>query len=228
MTFSGSAPRLLPMTITAMAALLAMKSVGLLRSWPDTGSLIVVGVANAAEHEKKPPDPPAAPPPEPTAPPADRVPPVSDSERGVLLELRERRQELERRDAAVAARESVLAAAQQKLAARVDELKSLQTQLSGLDAARQQREDANWQSLVKLYETMKPREAAAIFNDLAMSVLLPLVAHMKEIKAAPILAAMAPDKARDLTAQLAKSKGRLDPPPEPPPASRPASPPAKS
>jgi len=89
----------------------------------------------------------------------------------------------------------------------------LQSQLAGLDAQRQQREEANWQSLVKVYETMKPRDAAAIFNDLQMPVLLPLIGHMKEAKAAAILAAMAPDKAREVTAQLAKSKGRLDPPP---------------
>ena len=38
--------------------------------------------------------------------------------------------------------------------------------------ARQQREDASWQGLVKLYESMKPRDAATIFNDLEMPVLL--------------------------------------------------------
>jgi flagellar motility protein MotE (MotC chaperone) len=145
----------------------------------------------------------------------------------LLLELRQRRQELERRDATIATRESVLTAAEQKIDARVEELRRLQAQLSGLDAARQQREDANWQSLVKLYETMKPRDAAAIFNDLGMSVLLPLIAHMKETKAAPILAAMSPDKARDVTSQLAKSKGRLDSAPETPAVKPAAVPPIK-
>lgn len=205
-------PRLLPLTILALAALLAVKSVWLLRTWPNP----VVSAAQAAEHAPKPaeaPPKPAAP--EPAAPPA--VSPISDSERAVLLELRQRRQELERRDATVAARESALTATEQKITARVEELRALQSQLAGLDSARQQREDANWQSLVKVYETMKPREAAAIFNDLTMPVLLPLVSRMKEAKAAAILAAMTSDKAREVTAQLAKSKGRIDTLAAPPP-----------
>ena len=228
-------PRLLPATILALAALLTSKAVWLLNTWPNA----VVGTAQAAEHGHQPPAAPAKPPPgaseaaAPAAPPVPPAPPpgpppIGDSERAVLLELRQRRQELERRDATVAARESVLTAAEQKIAARVEELRNLQTQLAGLDAARQQREDANWQSLVKVYETMKPREAAAIFNDLTMPVLLPLIGHMKETKAAAILAAMTPDKARDVTAQLAKSRGRLDTPPEPPSPKPPTTPPAKS
>ena len=87
--------------------------------------------------------------------------------------------------------------------ARVDELQALQKRLEALEAARKQREDASWHGLVKLYEAMKPRDAATIFNDLDMPVLLQVVDRMKEAKAAPVLAAMQPDKARDLTAKLA-------------------------
>ena len=81
--------------------------------------------------------------------------------------------------------------------ARVAELQALQKKLEVLEAARQQREDASWQGLVKLYETMKPRDAATIFNDLDMPVLLQVVDRMKDAKAAPVLAAMQPDKARE-------------------------------
>jgi flagellar motility protein MotE (MotC chaperone) len=203
-------PRLLPLTILALVAVLGLKALWLFDAWTPA----MVGAAHAAEHDQKPADPPKPPPasPAPAAqPPAPA--PVSDSERTVLLELRQRREELERRDATIGARESVLIATEQKIDARLKELRDLQSQLAGLDAQRQQREEANWQSLVKVYETMKPREAAAIFNDLQMPVLLPLIGHMKEAKVAAVLAAMAPDKAREVTAQLAKSKGRLDTPP---------------
>jgi len=130
----------------------------------------------------------------------------------VLLELRQRRQDLDERDAALAARESVLAAAEQKLSARVAELQALQKTLEALETARKQREDVSWQGLVKLYEAMKPREAATIFNDLEMPVLLQVVDRMKEAKAAPVLAAMQPDKARDLTAKLAQLRTQRDGP----------------
>ena len=68
------------------------------------------------------------------------------------------------------------------------------------------RDEANWRGLVKLYESMKPRDAAAIFNDLDMPVLLQVVDRMKEIKAAPVLAAMQPDRAQQLTAELAQMR----------------------
>jgi flagellar motility protein MotE (MotC chaperone) len=59
---------------------------------------------------------------------------------------------------------------------------------------------------------MRPRDAATIFNDLEMPVLLQVVDRMKEAKAAPVLAAMQPDKARDLTAKLAQLRTQRDNP----------------
>ncbi len=140
------------------------------------------------------------------------APPIADGERTVLLELRQRRQELDTRDATLASRESMLMAAEQKLSARVVELQSLQKKLEALEASRQAREDAGWQGLVKLYEAMKPRDAAVIFNDLETAVLLQVVDRMKDAKAALVLAAMQPDKARELTAKLAQMRTRRDDP----------------
>ena len=88
----------------------------------------------------------------------------------------------------------------------------MQKKLEYLDAAHKQREDAGWQGLVKVYETMKPKDAATIFNDLSMPVLLQVVDRMKDSKAALILAAMNPDKARDVTAELAQMRTGHDSP----------------
>jgi len=200
--------RLLPVTIFAMSALLAVKSAELVRAAapaPDPTPK-VLAAAEAATPTGPPPPPQAAAP----TPPEEPTPPVTDAERTVLLDLRQRREELDARDAALAARESVLAAAEQKVSARVAELLALQKKLEALDVARKEREDANWQGLVKLYEAMKPRDAATIFNDLDMPVLLQVVDRMKEAKAAPVLAAMQPDKARDLTTKLAQMRTRRD------------------
>jgi flagellar motility protein MotE (MotC chaperone) len=57
---------------------------------------------------------------------------------------------------------------------------------------------------------MKPKDAATIFNDLSMPVLLQVVDRMKDAKAALILAAMNTDKARDVTAQLARMRTGRD------------------
>lgn len=230
------APRLLPATIAALGGLLMLKCGVLLqtaithRPRPDS---IILAAANAAsteatkEHGKpaaaapppghakaagsEPPGRPAATPV--AAPPVpEGPPPVSESERSLLQDLRQRRKELDTRADAVAARESMLVATEQKLSARVSELQVLQKRLESLDAAQRQKEDAGWQGLVKLYETMKPKDAATIFNDLSMPVLLPVLDRMKDARAASVMAAMNPDKARDVTAELAQLRtGRNTP-----------------
>lgn len=211
MTLHFGTPRLLPLTIFALAGLLAVKSTDLVRAATAAADKAITITTPA--HAATPPAtlaPPPGGPPQPT--PDTATAPVSDSERTVLLELRQRRQELDTREAAVAARESLLVAAEQKLSARVGELQALQTKLEALDATRKQREDASWQGLVKVYEAMKPRDAANIFNDLDMPVLLQVADRMKESKAAPILAAMQADKAREVTTQLAQMRTRRDNP----------------
>lgn len=219
MTLTIPTPRLLPATIATLAALLLLKGGILTRAALTDGAKptsIIVTAAMAAEASKehaKPagesphPKPPATEqkPVAAVAPPVpEGPPPVSESERALLQDLRHRRQELDTRADAMATRESVLVATEKKLSARVAELQTLQTSLERLDAAQKQKEDAGWQGLVKVYETMKPKEAAAIFNDLVMPVLLPVLDRMKDSKAAAIMAAMNPDKARDVTAELAQ------------------------
>jgi flagellar motility protein MotE (MotC chaperone) len=221
-------PRLLPATIASLAALLVLKFAILSLAAVTHGARpesTIVAAANAASTEatKEHTKPPAASPP-PHTPPAPEQksavvppppvvqgpPPVSESEKALLQELRKRRQELDARADAMATRESILVATEQKLSARVTELRALQTKLEGLDAAQKQKEDAGWQGLVKLYETMKPKDAATIFNDLSMPVLLQVMDRMKEAKAAAVMAAMNPDKARDVTAELAQKRTGRD------------------
>jgi flagellar motility protein MotE (MotC chaperone) len=226
------APRLLPATIAALAVLLLLKTGLLLQGAVTHGpkpDSTIVGSAYASSTEKGPEHgKPAAEHGKPAAPPApdkaasgappvpEGPPPVSESERTLLQELRQRRKELDARADAVATRESVLAATEQKLASRVTELQSLQKKLEGLDSAQKQKEDASWQGLVKLYETMKAKDAAAIFNDLSMPVMLQVLDRMKDAKAASVMAAMNPEKARDVTAELAQLRtGRATVPPSP-------------
>jgi flagellar motility protein MotE (MotC chaperone) len=206
-------PRLLPLTMAAMVSLLVLKSAALVRA-------AMADEAPPAAAASSPPKPPAAaaaaPRPNPApAEPACRTeasepaaPPISDSERALLLDLRGRRAELDAQAAALAVREATLGAAEKRLAGRLDELNALQKSLEALEADRQAHDEANWRGLVKLYEAMKPRDAATIFNDLDLPVLLPVVDRMKEAKAAPILAAMQPERARQVTAELAQLRTR--------------------
>jgi flagellar motility protein MotE (MotC chaperone) len=98
------------------------------------------------------------------------------------------------------------------------ELGGLQKRLEALEAARHDHDEANWRGLVKLYESMKPKDAAAIFNDLDLPVLLPVLDRMKEQKAALVMAAMLPDRARLVTAELAQMRAHANAVPPPAPA----------
>jgi flagellar motility protein MotE (MotC chaperone) len=144
------------------------------------------------------------------AQPAPRAPEqegaVTAAERSVLEELRARRAQLEAREQALSVRESVLVATEQRLARRVEELGALQQRLEALDRAAREREDSGWRGLVRIYETMRPRDAARIFNELEMVTLVEVVDRMKERSAAPILAGMEPEKAKALTAELARRR----------------------
>ena len=212
------APRLLPATIATLAALLVLKCGVLLQAvvthgLTSDGEMVTIAHAASSDQTREPAKPVAAQqkPPATAPSPAETTPsPVSDSERSLLQDLRQRRQALDTRAAALKTRESMLVAAEQKLSARLAQLEALQKKLEVLDAAQQQKEEAGWQGLVKLYEVMKPKDAATIFNDLSMPVLLQLMDRMKDAKAALVMAAMNTDKARDVTAQLARMRTGRD------------------
>jgi len=152
---------------------------------------------------------PATPPPsrqaQPAPPPAPPAPsPEAIAERAVLEALRARRAEIEARERQAAARETVATAAERRLAQRVEELAALQQRLEALDRERNEREEAGLRGLVKLYEGMRPRDAAAIFDELEMPVLVRIMDRMREAKASPVMGAMRPERARVLTAELAR------------------------
>ncbi len=199
------APRLLPLTIVAMATLLTVKCAGLVLAAAPAAEPAQIGsraaqIGPAQIGPAAPSMPISA---MAAAKSLDPVLPASEAEQRVLLDLRKRRDELDAREAAMRARQSVLDATEQKLDQRVGELKALQARLEQLDGERRQKDDADWLGLVTLYEKMKPRDAARIFDELEMPVLVRLVDRMKEAKAAAILAAMIPDKARETTTELA-------------------------
>ena len=66
-------------------------------------------------------------------------------------------------------------------------------------------------SLVRIYENMKPKDAARIFEELDMDTLLLVAERMKERSLAPIMANMDPGKARDVTVDLARRRQLPEP-----------------
>ncbi len=145
----------------------------------------------------------------------------SASEIEVLQSLSKRRDELNKREQQLGAREALLRAAEQEVDKKVTELNTLKADIEKLLGQQQTMEDSRILSLVKIYEGMKPKEAATIFNTLDMDVLLAVISRMSERKSSPVLAAMDPNKARIVTIKLAEQR-QLPATPKPSPVAPPA------
>lgn len=121
----------------------------------------------------------------------------------LLQSLTERRLELEKWADEISIKQNVLHATETKINKKLQELKSLKSEVEEVLAAYQEKEDTKLQSLVKIYENMKPKNAAQIFEEMEMPILLEVVDKMKEAKAALVLAKMQPVKAKEVTTELA-------------------------
>jgi len=128
----------------------------------------------------------------------------SKEEMHLLQELSNRRRALDKTEESLNMKANVLKATEDKLEQKVSELKSLQDQVAELMKGYSAKEDEKYRSLVKIYENMKPRDAAKIFNELEMDMLVQIITRMKEPRSAPIIAAMYSSKAKELSIELAK------------------------
>ena len=125
-------------------------------------------------------------------------------------DLSKRRKNLESRERELAVREALLKAAEQEIDQKYKELVSLRSEIQDLLVEQSEEEKNRIASLVKIYEGMKPKDAARIFNTLDLDVLLSVVSQMSERKSAPIIASMSPDRARTLTIMLMEQKALPD------------------
>lgn len=124
----------------------------------------------------------------------------------ILQRLQERREQLDQRGRELDQREAMLVAAESRFDQKIAELQKLKQEIQGLLTTVNAEQQAQLDSLVKIYETMKPVDAAKIFNSLENKVLLNVISRMKEAKAAPVLAAMDSARAQEVTILLAERK----------------------
>jgi len=129
--------------------------------------------------------------------------PVSETERTILNRLAERRTELDGIEGQLAARQQLVEAAERKLAERTAALQAIEARINGLVDQQKAIDEAQFKSLVQMYENMKPADAAAIFDALDMDVLVRVAKAINPRKMAPIMAKMSPTIAQLLTVKLA-------------------------
>jgi flagellar motility protein MotE (MotC chaperone) len=122
----------------------------------------------------------------------------------ILTNLSKRREELDQREKELDLKEASLTAAETKVSDKIREMKNLKEEVDKVLALYNEKQDTEIRGLVKIYEAMKPLDAAAIFNEMEMPILLEVIDKMSERKVAPILAGMNPKRARDVTQDLAE------------------------
>ncbi len=172
---------------------------------PAAASTTPAAAPDAKGTDQKTTDQPAA------APPSYGEQGFSASEVEILQSLAKRRDELDKREQQISQHEALLKAAGVEVDRKIAELNKIRGELEDLLNKQKTAEDERINSLVKIYENMKPKDAANIFNTLDMDVLLPVIGKISERKASPILAAMSPDKAREVTIKLAEQRRLPEP-----------------
>lgn len=127
---------------------------------------------------------------------------LTPAEIEILMRLAERRDLLEKREREIDAREGLLRAAEIRIERRVAELEDLRQVIENRIKVFDAQQEDKLGSLVKIYENMKPKDAARIFEELEMTTLLEVAERMKERKLAPVMAQMGPARAREVTVEL--------------------------
>ena len=129
--------------------------------------------------------------------------PPSPAERAILERLSERRTELDARARELEMRENLLKAAEKRLEGRVAELKELEARIDGAVARKDEGEITRFKNLITMYENMKAKDAAKIFDRLDIRVLFEVATQINPRRMSDILAQMSPEAAEKLTVELA-------------------------
>ncbi|WP_417461845.1 MotE family protein [Kordiimonas sp.] len=127
----------------------------------------------------------------------------SNEEMELITQLRERRQELERRETQLDLQEQLLASTEKRINDKIQQLEVLETRIKEHLRIFETAEDQKLQDIVKVYETMKPKDAAPRFEALALQTQIDLVSKMKPSKVAALMGEMSPQAASILTTELA-------------------------
>lgn len=150
--------------------------------------------------------------PEATKPPEnvvypDQSKPVTASERAVLERLQSRRQEIETRAREIDIRENLIKSAEKRIEGRIEEMKAAEARVSVAGQQKTEAENARFKGIVTMYEGMKPKDAAKVFDRLEMSVLFEIASQIAPRKMSDIMGQMQPEAAERLTVELARRAG---------------------
>jgi flagellar motility protein MotE (MotC chaperone) len=197
---AGAGVRLLPTVMVTMAVLLGLKAAALAQ---DAAEGLTLGAGEggteAASAEVMSAAAPACP-----APSFAEQAGLSQSEVQVLMALSARREALDERSAELDTQTQLMAAAEQRLNDRLSELRLLEATVSELLGQLDEQEEQRLASLVDVYQRMRAKDAAEVFDALEMDVLVRVASRMRQQNLAEVMGRMSPVRARELTTVLAE------------------------
>jgi flagellar motility protein MotE (MotC chaperone) len=219
--------RVIPVVLVAVAGLAMLKVAGLVidggyvfdyqpvnakKSWAQENLNFPTGredpdITGSTHGEPKEAPKPAAPESKPEGTPVtmdETQPQVSASERAILERLQSRRQEIEARQREIDIRESLLKSAEKRIETKVEEMKAVESRISTTQAEQKAAEAQRMKGLVTMYEGMKPKDAARVFDRLEMGVLIELASAIAPRKMSDIMGLMSPEAAEKLTVEMAR------------------------
>jgi flagellar motility protein MotE (MotC chaperone) len=186
--------RILPLIIIVSALVLGLHVMGLLTGHQPKGTGVSAALAAGDDEEKK----------ESKEEKVEAGPVLfTRAEVDQLQALQNRREELDAREKEMGVQEDLLKVTEKRIEEKIAELKKIESTIQSLLKKHDAQEEKKLQSLVKMYEAMKPKDAARIFESLEMNILIQVVERMKERRVAPVMAAMQSEAAKRLTTELA-------------------------
>jgi flagellar motility protein MotE (MotC chaperone) len=129
---------------------------------------------------------------------------LSQSEVEVLQALSARRQTLDQRATQIETQDDLMTAAQRRLDERLAELHQLETTVNGLLGQLDQAQEQRLAALVDVYQRMRAKDAANVFNGLDDTVMVQVASRMRQANLAEVMGKMQADRARHLTQMLAE------------------------
>ena len=128
---------------------------------------------------------------------------ITAEELDLLFKLNKRRKEIMAKTKKIEEKKHAMGALHKTLDEKITILRRLKKDVDGALRNSKNREQKNIEKLVIMYETMKPKSAAAIFNGLNVQLVYLIMERMQRNKASLILASMRPERARMITQKLA-------------------------
>lgn len=194
--------RLMPAVMITAAAVLGLKAVAMAESVAET--------ASAGESHAPAADPAPAQTAEAGATAAQCEAPtlaemagLSQTEVQVLQALGARREALDARAEQAATQDALMLAAEQRMSERLAELRQLETNVNELLGRLDEAQEQRLASLVDVYQRMRAKDAAAVFDGLDDDVLVQVASRMRQANLAEVMGRMDPARARTLTQMLA-------------------------